>query len=87
MIHVDNRLDDAPMTPVSCRRCAAAVGVRKSSWQQTSIQWDEDAVALCAERDGHRPATGAVAPSCQALRESISEAAVSGAVPVQARVI
>lgn len=40
----DTRLIDAPMQPVACRECVAVVQVRKSSWQQTSIQWDADAL-------------------------------------------
>ncbi len=38
-IRPDNRLDDAPMVPVACTRCGAGVQVRKSSWNQTSVQW------------------------------------------------
>src|SRR5690606_13754173 len=34
----DDRLLDCPPAPVACRRCAAEVQVRKSSWEQTSIQ-------------------------------------------------
>lgn len=81
MIRPDNRLDDLPMSPLTCRRCEAVVQVRKASWQQTSIQWDESAVRTCAERRAAR-ADGRVCeadfPTCSALRESISDAAVSG---------
>jgi hypothetical protein len=38
VIRPDNRLDDAPMVPVVCARCGAGVQVRKSSWNQTSVQ-------------------------------------------------
>lgn len=85
-VRPDIRLDDAPMTPVTCGACAARVEVRKSSWDQTSIQWRDDALAACLER---RAATAAPGPGgaafrgCGALRESIREAAVAGAVQVQ----
>ena len=46
----DNRLDDSPMTAVGCRRCGATVLARKSSWNQTSVQWNADAMAKCTER-------------------------------------
>jgi methylmalonyl-CoA mutase cobalamin-binding subunit len=82
---LDNRLVDAPMRGVDCRRCCARVEVRKSSWHQTSVQWDAAATAACQER-----AEAALLPglngsffeSCSALRESIREAALGGAVPV-----
>ena len=85
MIRSDNRLADLPMTPVECLRCHAMVRVRKSSWQQTSIQWDEAGFRTCLER---RPSLGrgelraADFPTCAGLRESIAEATVSGKVPV-----
>jgi hypothetical protein len=46
----DNRLDEMPMMPVECRSCGARVLARKSSWNQTSVQWNADATARCAER-------------------------------------
>ena len=60
----DNRLDDAPMVPVDCRRCAATVLVRKSSWAQTSVPWDAAAMAACAQR---RAATATSAKSLGAV--------------------
>jgi hypothetical protein len=48
-VRTDNRLTDAPMVPVTCRRCGAEVWARKSSWQQTSVQWDATAAALCPQ--------------------------------------
>jgi hypothetical protein len=50
-LRADNRLADAPMTTVQCERCAAGVMVRKSSWNQTSVQWNSGALAGCGERD------------------------------------
>lgn len=76
-MRVDNRLaDGAPMRPLACDRCAAQVLVRKSSWQQTSVQWDRRAVALCAERDG----AGAAFEGCESLRDTIREAALRGTI-------
>ena len=46
----DNRLDEMPMMPVACRTCGARVLARKSTWNQTSVQWNADATARCAER-------------------------------------
>lgn len=75
----DNRLDDLPMTPVECQTCRAVVNVRKASWQQTSIQWDELSSRICPERPHIESPVGVTDfPSCAALRESISQAALSG---------
>lgn len=76
-MRVDNRLTDgAPMRPLACDRCAAQVLVRKSSWQQTSVQWNGRAAALCAERDG----AGAAFEGCGSLRDTIREAALRGTI-------
>ncbi|MFE7327929.1 ferredoxin [Streptomyces sp. NPDC057565] len=76
-MRVDNRLTDgAPMRPLACERCAAQVLVRKSSWQQTSVQWNGRAVALCAERER----AGAAFQGCGALRDTIREAARRGTI-------
>jgi hypothetical protein len=85
-VRPDNRLADAPMVPVTCRRCGAEVLARKSSWQQTSVQWDAAAMARCPQRrdadllsaDGGR----SVFLSCSELRESILQAARDGVLPV-----
>lgn len=77
----DNRLDDMPMAPVACGNCGACVLVRKSSWNQTSVQWNADASAACAERrDADRIAAHHRAPflACSALRESIVSAVAAG---------
>ncbi|SHW58399.1 Uncharacterised protein [Mycobacteroides abscessus subsp. abscessus] len=37
------------MVPVGCERCGAQVLARKSSWQQTSVQWNADAESRCAQ--------------------------------------
>ena len=84
-VRPDNRLADVPMTSLACRTCGAQVEVRKSSWDQTSIQWHEDAAAACVERraSSARPGpNGGTFAGCSALRETVREAAVSGDLPV-----
>lgn len=82
----DNRLEDAPMVPVECRRCAATVLARKSSWQQTSIQWSAAAYEACHERSAadmisaHRPR--GVFLACAELKASIVDAVRRGEVNV-----
>jgi YD repeat-containing protein len=85
VIRSDERLADLPMTPVECQRCHATVRVRKSSWQQTSVQWDAAGARSCAER--RSPADGGAVReadffTCAGLRESIAQAVLSGAVPM-----
>ncbi|MEO5666210.1 MAG: ferredoxin [Nocardioides sp.] len=81
----DVRLDDGAMERVTCTTCAARVEVRKSSWEQTSIQWHADAVGACLERRASQPGSGpnATFPGCTALDLSIREAAVRGSLSVQ----
>lgn len=78
----DNRLDDAPMTPVMCRRCGAGVQVRKSSWQQTSVQWTDMAMRRCEERCEAASLTTGTRPmlflACSALSDSIANAVRTG---------
>lgn len=86
-VRTDNRLHDVPMQPVQCQRCEALVGVRKSSWQQTSIQWDAAATAACQELDTGPDATtdpvrGYQGETCAALRESIARSAQEGTLHV-----
>ena len=80
--HADNRLDEMPMMPVACRNCGARVLARKSTWNQTSVQWNADASARCAERAeaeklALRGGRG-VFLVCSALSESIQEAVRHG---------
>ncbi|MFJ4273557.1 hypothetical protein ACIP29_23715 [Streptomyces coelicoflavus] len=92
---VDNRLDTrradgVPMRPLACERCAAEVLVRKSSWQQTSVQWTARATAACAERDaaggtsgpGGTGGTEGAFEGCRSLRDTIREAALRGRIEV-----
>ncbi len=82
----DNRLDDSPMVPVACRRCDARVLARKSSWNQTSVQWNAEASARCLERRdadnlaGH--STRGLFLACSALSDSIVDAVRHGDLPV-----
>ncbi|MCX2934026.1 ferredoxin [Mycobacterium sp. CVI_P3] len=84
-VRPDNRLLDAPMVPVGCRQCGARVEVRKSSWAQTSVQWNAQATAACVQRrtaetlagHGHEPFL-----VCSQLRESIEDAVRHGRVPI-----
>lgn len=85
-VRPDNRLVDGPMLPVGCAACGASVEVRKSSWEQTSIQWHADAVEACLERRAASPRSGpngGTFSGCQALRDAIREATVRGDLPVQ----
>ncbi len=84
-VRPDVRLDDAPMRAVTCRRCSARVDVRKSSWQQTSVQWDTAAMAACEERREAAPLPGPNGnffESCSALHASIQDAVTGGILPV-----
>ncbi len=85
-VRPDVRLLDAPMQPVQCSTCGACVEVRKSSWDQTSIQWHADAVRACMERRATQPGRGPNGDfftGCSALRESVREAAVRGEITIQ----
>jgi hypothetical protein len=85
-VRADNRYADCPMVSVACHRCGARVQARKSSWNQTSVQWDAEASARCLER---RDAENLAAHSgrgvflaCSALGESIADAVRQGDLPV-----
>ena len=73
------------MSPVTCGTCEAHVQARKSSWEQTTIQWSAEAVDACVERRGTATGTGpngATFLGCAALGRSLREAAVTGDLPV-----
>lgn len=75
------------MQPVSCAMCGAEVLARKSSWEQSTLQWTAAALARCTERQtttdrSERPNRNAFA-GCAALRCSVREAAVRGDLDVQ----
>ena len=81
-VRADNRLADAPMVPVACRACGARVLARKSSWEQTSVQWDAEALARCPQRRNAESLTAPGRPtlflSCSELAESIHDAVAAG---------
>jgi hypothetical protein len=81
-VREDNRLDEMPMAPVACQTCGAGVLVRKSSWNQTTVQWNADATARCAERAEARKLAAhgsrGVFVVCSALSASILQAVRSG---------
>ncbi|MFC3454427.1 ferredoxin [Amycolatopsis speibonae] len=76
----DERLADTPLREVGCGSCGARVEVRKSSWEQTSIQWTGSAWASCLERQAACP--GAFFAGCGALRQAITDAVLCGELPV-----
>lgn len=83
-IRPDVRLDDGPMQEVPCRACSAVVEVRKSSWEQTSIQWTTAAIAQCRERrPGSDGADTLAFEGCRTLSESIHDAVADGTLTVQ----
>ena len=81
-IRPDNRYADSPMVPVACRRCGACVLARKSSWNQTSVQWNAEASARCLERrDAQNLAPHSARGlflACSALSDSIVDAVRHG---------
>lgn len=85
-VRPDNRLADGPMEPVDCQACGARVQVRKSSREQTSLQWTGEALATCVERRAASPRpgpNGAFFAGCASLRDSIEAAVDRGEVTIQ----
>lgn len=66
---------------LSCARCAALVRVRKSSPQQTSVQWSTRAVRQCPVLTGNEQPHTPV-PTCPDLRTSIQHAVRAGRLEV-----
>ncbi len=86
-VRPDVRLDDEPMRDLACERCGAVVTARKSSWDQTTLQWTRAALARCEERRDHGEPTMTAAGreafhGCAALKETVRAAAVLGELPV-----
>lgn len=80
----DLRIVDNPMQPLDCSACAASVLVRKSNWQQTSIQWNETAQKACRERPlacrgDNRSEQFA---GCETLAATIRDASLEGRIDV-----
>lgn len=82
-VRTDDRLLDAPLVPIDCRRCGATVEARKSSWAQTSVQWDAAALAACVQRREavRRSGRGSLL-ICSELRASLEDAAGRGDLPI-----
>ena len=76
------------LVELACRQCQARVMVRKNSEHHTSIQWTEEAVAVCpvftelSQQDSGRP----VHSGCPQLVATIENAVRDGVVPVGAGV-
>lgn len=68
---------DGGLTDLSCQSCGVQVRVKKTSVQQTSVQWSAAAVGGCTEFAG-RGGPGALVPTCRRLRESIDRAVRDG---------
>jgi nitrogenase subunit NifH len=77
-----NRMPSKRSGRSCCRRCAAHVLARKSSWNQTSVQWNADASAACLERDNPQNSVACsgrgVFLACSVLTGSIIEAVRHG---------
>jgi hypothetical protein len=83
----DQRLyTQARLTEVACLDCLARVRVKKNSEHHTSIQWDADSLAACAEfqRMSSEPGGRHVYASCSRLRSSIDRAVAEGRIQIGA---
>jgi hypothetical protein len=83
----DQRLyTQARLTRVACLDCLAEVGVKKNSEHHTSIQWDAQSLAECAEfrKMDRKPGGRHVYASCSRLRSSIDRAVAEGQVEIGA---
>jgi hypothetical protein len=83
----DQRLyTQARLTEVACLDCLARVRVKKNSEHHTSIQWDSESLAACAEfaRMASEPGGRHVYEGCPRLRSSIERAVAEGQVEIGA---
>jgi hypothetical protein len=83
----DQRLyTQARLTEVACLDCLARVRVKKNSEHHTSIQWDSESLAACAEfaRMSSEPGGRHVYAGCPRLRSSIERAVAEGQVEIGA---
>ena len=80
------RYTRARMVEVACLDCLARVQVKKNSEHHTSIQWDAESLAACAEfrRMGDTAGGRPVYASCSRLRASIERAVAEGALRIGA---
>ena len=67
-------------TEIVCGSCGTGVRARKSSPQQTSVQWSTPACPRLATVAGGRPT--ALVPTCTELRDSIDAAVREGRLEV-----
>jgi hypothetical protein len=76
----------ARLTRVACLDCLAQVGVKKNSEHHTSIQWDSESLAACAEfpRMDSQPGGRHVYETCPRLRSSIERAVAEGKIEIGA---
>jgi hypothetical protein len=77
---------DARLVEVACLDCLARVRVKKNSEHHTSIQWDGEALAACAEfqRLASQPEGRHVYAACSRLRSSIDRAVADGQIEIGA---
>ena len=83
----DQRLYTAArLVEVACLDCLARVGVKKNSEHHTSIQWDAESLAACAEfqKMAAEPGGRHVYASCSRLRSSIDRAVAEGEIEIGA---
>lgn len=71
---------DTAVQQVRCIECLAKVQVRKNAWEQTSVQWTDEALDLCRERParamGNLPRDQFV--GCETLRAAVRDETVQG---------
>lgn len=72
------------MQSLACGECTARVLVRKSTWQQTSIQWTSEALNACQERAALGDTDNSAEPFrvCESLMETIRGAASEGTITI-----
>ena len=83
----DQRLyTEARLVEIACLDCLAKVRVKKNSDHHTAIQWNQDALAHCAEfqKAESQPEGRPVRVACSRLRSSIEAAVKDGVIEVGA---
>ncbi len=77
----------ARLRQVACLDCLARVGVKKNSEHHTSIQWDAESLAACAEfaAKASEPGGRHVYESCSRLGASIERAVAEGEIEIGAQ--
>jgi hypothetical protein len=73
----------ARFQPLTCRRCGTEVRVRKSSPQQTSVQWQGEGTRRCPFLARPSP-SDPPAERCPELSETIRAAVAAGLIPTGA---